>query len=93
MGVRLGVWLALTAAGLGFVAEFGPRIPLGDDYDVVPVIAGARPLSAGYLWSQLNEHRLPMSRLVLIGLDRLTGHEFRAGMFCSVAASRRWRRS
>ena len=81
-----GVWAALLALDLGLVARFGPDVPIGDDFDVVSVVSGARPATLEWLWSQHNEHRVPLPRLILLGLYRLSGNDFRAGMFWSVAA-------
>jgi hypothetical protein len=81
-----GVWAAMLVAALAFVGRYGPRVPLWDDYDVVPVLTGAEPLTAGWLWSQHNEHRVPLPRLVLLGAYRLSGSDFRAGMVVNVMA-------
>ena len=79
-----GVWFAMTLLAAWFVAAFGPEVPLGDDYAIVPQITGRRPVTLDWLWSLHNEHRIPLSRLALLGLDRLSGHDFRAGMFATV---------
>jgi hypothetical protein len=81
-----GVWAVMLLAALAFVGRFGPRVPLWDDYDVIPVLTGARPLTADWLWSQHNEHRVPLPRLVLLTAYRLTGPDFRAGMVVNVVA-------
>lgn len=80
------VWAGMSVAAFAYVHAFGPEIPLGDDYVLVPYRTGTEPLTMGYLWSQHNEHRVPLPRLVLLGLDRVTGHAPRAGMYGSVAA-------
>ena len=49
----------------------------------VPVLTGHSPLTLGWFWSQHNEHRVFLSRLILVGLFRLT-HDFRAGMYFNV---------
>ena len=79
-----GVWSALTLAALWFVAAFGPEVPLGDDYAIVPQLTGQRPVTPAWLWSLHNEHRIPLSRLGLLGLYRVSGNDFRAGMFATV---------
>jgi hypothetical protein len=81
-----GLWALLAAVALAYVARFGPDIPLWDDFDAVDVIAGSRRLSVEWLWSLHNEHRVPLPRLVLLALYKLSGTDFRAGMFFNVAA-------
>src|SRR5205823_2555287 len=71
-------------AALAFVGRYGPDVPIGDDYDLVPALSGARPIAADWLWSQHNEHRIPLPRLVLLASYRLSGYDFRAGMFVNV---------
>ena len=82
----LGVWAGLFAAALAFVVEYGPAFPRWDDFAMVPVLTGARRVSVEWLWSQHNEHRVPLPRLVLLGLLRLSAGDFRAGMIFNVVA-------
>jgi hypothetical protein len=97
-----GAWIVSLALALGFVARYGSEVPVWDDFDLLGPITGVRPASLSWLWSQHNEHRVPLPRLVLFALDRLGGHDARQGMFFSVvilataaamliAAARRWR--
>lgn len=79
-----GAWLVMTVAATSFVARYGPSLPRWDDFDVVPVAIGERPLTIEWLWSQHNEHRLPLPRLALLGAYRVSGGDFRAGMFLGV---------
>ncbi|MEW4570772.1 hypothetical protein AB1L88_23140 [Tautonia sp. JC769] len=78
-------WAVLLAMALGFVSAFGPRVPIWDDYDVIPVLTGHQPLSLGWLWSLHSEHRLVLPRLLLLSAFQLTGYDFRAGMLVNVA--------
>lgn len=78
-----GTWAVLFAGLLTLVALYGPPLPVWDDFDVIEVAIGQKPFSLGWLWSQHNEHRVPLPRAALLGLDRLTGHDVRAGMFAS----------
>ena len=43
-------------------------------------------MTVDWLWSLHNEHRLPLPKLILVLLSRISGNDFRAGMFWSVAA-------
>src|SRR5437868_1740416 len=80
-----GVWAALLLLALFYVAKFGSRLPFYDDWLLVPTLTGAEPLTPAYLWEPVNEHRVPLPKLVLYALDRLSGFDFRAGMFLNVA--------
>ncbi|WP_169978821.1 hypothetical protein [Tautonia rosea] len=77
-------WVVLTVVALGYVARFGPRVPVWDDYDVIPVLTGHRALTLDWLWSLHSEHRLVLPRLLLLAGFRLTGNDFRAGMVLNV---------
>ena len=53
---------------------------------MVDVLVGAQRVTVDWLWSLHNEHRLPLPKLILVLLSRISGNDFRAGMFWSVAA-------
>jgi hypothetical protein len=80
-----GGWALITVLTVIFVVLYGPNLPIWDDLDVVEVIAARRPLTITWLWSLHNEHRVPLPRLILLALYRLSGNDFRAGMFFNVA--------
>lgn len=87
MRARLFVWTAwavVLAADLWLVAAYGSRVPRLDDWFLVPALTGERPVTGPYLWQLHNEHRVPLLRMVLLGLHRATGNDFRAGMFLNV---------
>ena len=76
----------MTALALTFVAQYGPNLPVADDFDVIDVAAGGRRCTLEWLWSLHNEHRVLLPRLILLSLYRLSEVDFRVGMFFSVAA-------
>lgn len=78
------VWAVLLLAGLGFVFQFGPEVPVEDDYALVPALTGDQAMTLEWLWSLHNEHRVPVPRLLLLAAYWMTGNDFRAGMFVSV---------
>lgn len=55
---------------LDYVARFARNIPLSEDWLMVPALAGREPDFWGWVWSQNNEHRLPVPRLVYPGAAR-----------------------
>lgn len=74
-----GTWAIMLAIALACIVRYGRNVPLAEDWLLVPPLTGHEPNLASWLWSQNNEHRLPLPRLVLLGLLALT-HDFRAGM-------------
>ncbi|MCI0336969.1 MAG: DUF2721 domain-containing protein [Acidobacteria bacterium] len=78
------VWMAMFVAALGFVERYGSNVPSWDGWDMVPTLTGNQPVTTEWLWSQHNEHRVPLPRLILLGLHRLTGINFRTPMFFNV---------
>jgi hypothetical protein len=82
-----GVWALMLLIGLAYVAKYAHNVPYWDDWDVfVPYWSGMKPLTLRSLWEQHNEHRLPLMKLLVIGLVKLTGFDFRAVFFFNVLA-------
>jgi hypothetical protein len=78
------IWGLLAAIAFVYVARFGPDLPLWDDYAVIPQLTGSQPITLEWLWSQHSEHRIPLARLILLGMFRLTGADPRGVMFLIV---------
>jgi hypothetical protein len=81
------VWTVMSAVALVYVAAFGSNVPSWDGWDMVPTLTGDQPITAEWLWSQHNEHRIPVPRLLFLGLNRLFGPDFRVGMYFNVLAT------
>src|SRR6478736_4424370 len=79
-----GIWLAMTAAAVAYVGLFGSNVPYSDDWDLIDFITGARSVTLQWLWSSHGGHRVLLPRLVLLGLYKISGTDFRAGMYFSV---------
>jgi hypothetical protein len=79
-----GVWALMASAALACVGSFCSRVPFWDDWTLVPAVTGNRVVSLSWLWEQHNEHRVPLPKLLLVGLYRLSGYDFRAGVFLNV---------
>lgn len=75
-------WAGMTVTALGFVAHFGHDAPWADEWEFVPALTGHEPVGP-WLWTQHNEHRLPLPRLLFWTLYQLTG-DFRSGMVAQV---------
>lgn len=80
------VWLAMLLGALGLVASYGSDVPSWDDWDMVPTLTHAQPVTPEWLWSQHNEHRVPLPRLIFLALNRLTTVDFRVTMYADVLA-------
>ncbi len=81
-----GLWAALTAGAGAFIWRFGADLPIWDDFDVVNIALAGRRVTLEWLWSLHNEHRVPLPKLLLVGLYRVGGNDFRAGMVFNFAA-------
>src|SRR5262249_12135622 len=53
-----GIWTVMRLAGLAFVVKFGSNVPSWDEWDMVSTMTGEQPVTASWLWSQHNEHRV-----------------------------------
>jgi hypothetical protein len=55
-----------------------------DDFDMVPVLTGAVPVTLDWAWSQHHEHRPMVSRLTLVALSRFVNRDFRTARYANV---------
>ena len=78
------VWLAMSVMALALVAIYGSNVPSWDDWDMVPTATGHQPITLQWLWSQHNEHRIPVPRLIYLAMMRLLPMDFRTGMYFNV---------
>ncbi len=80
------VWALMLLADLAYVRLYGSNVPSWDEWDMVPTLTGEQPITAEWLWSQHNEHRVPLPRLVILGLNRVFGCDFRVAMYFNVVS-------
>jgi hypothetical protein len=83
-------WLALSLFGLDFVHTYGVNFPYYDEWEMVPAITGQQPITLQWLWSQHNEHRIVLPRLIYLAVTTVSGRDFRAGAFfdaCMLSAA------
>jgi hypothetical protein len=73
------VWAATLTSILVSIARDGRNIPFEEDWLMVAPMTGHEPDLPSWLWSQNSEHRLPLPRLVNLGLLRAT-RDFRSTM-------------
>jgi len=74
------VWGLMMLTVLLCIGLYGRNIPLAEDWLLVPALTGNEPSIGAWLWAQNNEHRIPLPKLLLLLLLKLTGGDFRAGM-------------
>ena len=74
----------MLAADLVLVARHGNNFPFQDDWTLVPVMTSCQDVTWPWVWYQHNEHRLPLAKLAIVGLGRMSGNNFRAVMFVNV---------
>jgi hypothetical protein len=82
---RLAPWLvtaALLVTTLAYMAMYTRNIGIQEDWFMVGPWVGKEPHLLGWLWSQNNEHRLPLGRLIYLGMLKAT-NDFRSGMVAS----------
>ena len=88
MGAVLFVWgvcASLLVSMIHFVTIYGTNLPFYDEWEMIPRLLGDEPITAEWLWSQHNEHRIVIGRLIYIAATRMANYDFRAGMFVNVA--------
>lgn len=75
--------LAMPVVYLLYVARYAVNVPQVDDWWTIPILHQALHghLSVGALWSQYNESRLPLSKLIFVGSAFVDRFDTRALMF------------
>ena len=67
----MAVWLALSLGLLAYVLTWARDLPYMDDWELVPVLAGARPFSLDWLLEQTFEQRAHARRQIRPLRERL----------------------
>jgi hypothetical protein len=83
---RLFVWSAWTAmfsTTLALVVVNARNIPIYEDWELVPAMTGHQAHFWSWLWEQNNEHRVPLPKLIYLGLLKIWP-DFRVGMVFSI---------
>jgi len=84
-GLVWATWLAVVVSDGWFVGQYGLRVPNWDDWNIIPVAVGKQPITLEWLWSFHMDHRIPLPRLVFVGLFGTSGQDVRAIMWLNVA--------
>jgi hypothetical protein len=81
------VWGLTAPAALVLVWNYTPvAVPQGDEWYYVQELTGERPVTLDWLWTQHAEHRIPLAKLIWVGVLRLTNYDFRVGTALVVLA-------
>ena len=80
----LGVWLGLTVVALGFVTLYGNRTPRWEEWFLVPAVTGAQRVDLSWLWENVQGHRMPIFKLVLIACYSLFGFNSKPILYLNV---------
>ena len=75
------VWVFATVALFLYVLHYTRNVPYMDDWEMVPVITGHESISLRWAWTQHNEHRALLPRLILASLFRWIARDFRTGLY------------
>ncbi len=87
LGFVIAVWAWLTVLNLAYVSLFGLNFPFADDLVFLPVLSGSQPLSFGWLWEPLNEHRFFLARFAAWAMARAFDNDLRFTFLLNAALS------
>jgi hypothetical protein len=73
-----GVWLVLALGLFQYVRTYTVNMPWMDEWEIIPALTGHQPVTWKWLWSQHNEHRIVIPRLIYLATVGSSG-DFRAG--------------
>lgn len=68
------------------VFHYGRNIPLAEDWNLVGPLTDNESNFGAWLWQQNNEHRIPLPKICLLGVLKITNGDFRAGMVLTIFA-------
>lgn len=80
------IWAACSFIATALVVHSGRSLPYSDDWQLWPYVSGQRQISAGWLWEQHNEHRIPLVKAVHLVALRAFDFDYRAPIIINVAA-------
>jgi hypothetical protein len=69
-----------------FVLAYGSYVPFMDEWEIVPALSGEQPVTLDWLWEQDSESRVPLPRVLLLGLYTVAGGGFHIGLVVNVLA-------
>ena len=79
-----GMWALMTFVAMCVLFSYGRNIGMAEDWHMVAPLSGNERSLASWTWSQNNEHRVPLPRVILLTVLKITNGDFRAGMVLNV---------
>lgn len=79
-----GVWALMLVVALCVLFSYGRNIGIAEDWLMIAPLTGNEPSLPQWAWSQNNEHRIPLPRLILLAVMKIFNGDFRAGMVLNV---------
>lgn len=80
----IGVWFTLTVMALGFVTMYGNRTPRWEDWFLVPPMTGAQRVNPAWLWENVQGHRIPIFKIVLLTCYSIYGFNSKPILYLNV---------
>src|SRR5689334_12958272 len=77
-------WAAMLGIALYYFVSASNPLPLTEDWQLVPAVTGNEPHLLQWLWSQNNEHRVPLPRLVLYIFLKASHINFQVPMLLNI---------
>jgi hypothetical protein len=68
---------------VAFAFAYCSYVPFSDDWIIVPALTGDQPITAAWLWQGEGDQRVPLAKVFLLGLYKLSAGDFRVGMFAN----------
>lgn len=79
------VWGTLVVIVVYYLVTQVSNLPMAEDWLLVPSLAGQEQQSFGtWLWEQNNEHRVPLPKLILLCILKITGGSLKAADLVNV---------
>lgn len=80
-------WGALTLAAFWLVLAYSVNMPATDEWSLIAVATGQQPLTWRWIFSEWNGHHVPLVRLILLALYKITNLDFRAACYLQVVVA------
>jgi hypothetical protein len=79
-----GVWALMMLGNIHFAVTNCSFMPFSDDWWMVPAVTGDQPITVEWLWLDEGEHRIPLPKLLVAALYKLSGGDYRVGPMANV---------
>jgi hypothetical protein len=76
----------MLVIALAHLFYYGRNLPLEEDWQMVAAVTGKQQNMVKWLWQLNNEHRIPLPKLLLLFLLKIT-RDFRSGMLLNILSA------